>query len=146
MRIAQHTIWIPRSPETVFDFFVDCTQAHRWRQYVRTMVPLDQRPLQAGSRLRVVMDINGGAFEFEMQVLVCDRPSLWRHRTDEADFNGYIEYKFEPENSGTRVTLSIEAKPVGLYGWLALPLFKLRREPPYLEQLPQLKRAIEAAG
>jgi hypothetical protein len=44
------------------------------------------------------------------------------------------------------VTLTIEAKPVGLYGWLAASLRWLRREKPYAQQLPQLKRALEEGG
>jgi hypothetical protein len=86
----------------------------------------------------------GGEYEFDLDVLVCERPSRWRHRSNESEFNGFVEYRFDPENGGTRVTMTIEAKPVGLYGWLALPLLKLRREPPYLQQLPQLKRAMES--
>jgi len=144
MRIVQHTIWISRSPEAVFDFFTDFSKASLWRQYVRTMVRVDHGPLKAGSRLHVTMDLNGGEYEFDLDVLVCERPSLWRHRSNEGDFNGYVEYRFDAENAGTRVTLTIEAKPVGLYGWLAIPLLKLRRDPPYLHQLPQLKRAMES--
>jgi hypothetical protein len=78
-----------------------------------------------------------------LEVLDCNRPSLSRHRTDEVDFLGQVEYRFEPEQNGTRVTLTITAKPVGMYGWLAVPLVLLRRNRPYAEQLPQLKRAME---
>jgi hypothetical protein len=29
----------------------------------------------------------------EVNVLACDRPSLWRHHTDETDFAGHFEYR-----------------------------------------------------
>jgi uncharacterized protein YndB with AHSA1/START domain len=143
MRIASHTIWIARPPDSVFDYFVDFSKASRWRSYVRTMVHLDQGPLAAGSHIHVVLDVLGEAQEIVLEVLDCNRPSLWRHRTDEVDFLGQVEYRFEPEENGTRVTLTITAKPVGMYGWLAVPLVLLRRNRPYAEQLPQLKRAME---
>ena len=146
MRIASHEIWIARPPAEVFDYFVDFSKASRWRQYVRTMERLDDGPLRAGSRLRVTMDLMGEEYVFEMDVLSCERPSLWRHRTNETDFFGHVEYRFEPEFAGTRVTLTIEAKPVGLYGWLAAPLMWLRRKKPYADQLPQLKRVLEDVG
>jgi len=61
-------------------------------------------------------------------------------------FNGFVEYRFESERAGTRVTMTMDVKPKGLYGWLALPLMLLRREKPYAEQLPHLKRAMEAGS
>jgi hypothetical protein len=77
-------------------------------------------------------------------VLACERPSQWRHCRNETDYRGFVEYRFEPEHTGTRVTMTTEAKPVGLYGWLGLPLLWLSRGKPYREQLPQLKRVMEA--
>jgi hypothetical protein len=53
MRVVQHSIWIAQPPDVVFDFFVDFSQASRWRQYVRTMERLDDGPLRVGSRVHV---------------------------------------------------------------------------------------------
>jgi uncharacterized membrane protein len=144
MRLFQHTIWISRPPEAVFDFFVDFSQTPHWRQYVRTMKQLDEGPVRAGSRIAVTMDIMGDAYTFELEVLACERPTRWRHRTHETDFRGFVQYLFESQHEGTRVTMTMDVRPIGLYGWLALPLMLLRREKPYAEQLPHLKRAVEA--
>jgi hypothetical protein len=143
MRIASHQIWIARPPQDVFAFFTDFTQASRWRQYVRTMAQVGEGPLHVGSHVRVTMDLMGEPSEYDLEVLAYDPPTLWRHRTNETDFFGHVEYRFEPDFAGTRVTMKIEARPVGLYGWLAAPLLWLRRKKPYADQLPQLKRAIE---
>jgi hypothetical protein len=78
-------------------------------------------------------------------MVACDPPSRWRHRTTETDFFGHVGYRFEPEFAGTRVTMTIEARPVSLYDWLAAPLMWMRRQKPYAEQLPQLKRVLEEA-
>lgn len=147
MRIVRHDIWIARSPAEVFDFFADLSKAPCWRQYVKTMERLDEGPLRAGSRIHVTMELAGEPYVFDMDVLMCERPSRWRHRTNETDFLGFVEYRFEPEQDGTRVTMSIEATPAGLYGWLGLPLLLLghRKNRPYARQLPQLKRAVEEA-
>jgi uncharacterized membrane protein len=146
MRLTRHTIWISRQPEDVFDLFVDFSQAPRWRQYVRRMELSDDGPLRVGSRVHVTMDLMGVPRTFDLEVLACERPRLWRHRTNETDFRGFIEYRFDAERAGTRVTMTIDAKPAGLYGWLALPLMLLRREQPYKEQLPQLKRVLEVGS
>jgi uncharacterized membrane protein len=143
MHLTRHTIWISRPPQDVFDFFVDFSQASRWRQYVRTVERVDEGPLAAGSRLHVTMELMGEPYTFDLELLACDRPSLWRHRTNETDFHGFVEYRVEPEQAGTRVTMTMKAKLAGIYGWLAMPLMLLQREKPYTEQLPHLKRALE---
>ena len=146
MRIVQHTIWIARRSEEVFDFFIDLSQGHHWRQYVTSMALAGDPPLRAGSVVRVTLDLLGKPYEFDLEVLAFERPILWRHRTNESDFTGYIEYRFDADRGGTRVTMTMDARPSGVYGWLAMPLMLLRREKPYAEQLPQLKRALEAGA
>ena len=143
MQMAQHSVHIDRTPREVFDFFIDFSQASRWRQYVRTMTPREPGPIHAGSIIDVVIDVVGVTQTFELHVLACEPPSLWRHRTSEKEFRGHVEYRFDAENGGTRVTLTIVAKPIGLYGWLAMPIMWLRRPKTYAQQLPQLKQAIE---
>ena len=143
MRIAQHTIWIDRPRQAVFDYFRDFSKASEWRQYVISMALVDDKPLGVGSRLRVNIEINGAQQWFDMEVLTYEAPGLWRHRTYESDFKGYVEYRFEPEGPGTRVTMTIEAKPKTWYGWLGMPLLAISRRKPYSEQLPQLKRSLE---
>jgi hypothetical protein len=107
------------------------------------MAVIGSEPLHVGSRVHVTLDLLGRPYVFELEVLALERPWLWRHRTNEADFRGHIEYRFAPEGAGTRVTMTLEAKPSGLYGWLAMPLLLFRRGRPYAEQLPRLKQVME---
>ena len=65
------------------------------------------------------------------------------HTGDETDLSGHLEYRFERDGTGTRVTMSCAVKPASVYGWLAVPLRVLGRKNSYAEQLPQLKRAME---
>jgi uncharacterized protein YndB with AHSA1/START domain len=143
MRLFKHTIWIARPREAVFDFFTDFSQASRWRSYVRTMELAGPAPVRVGSKVHCVLDLAGAEYTFDLEVLACERPSHWRHRTNETDFRGFIEYRFDAEGDGTRVTMTADAKPVGLYGWLAIPMLWLGRGKSYAEQLPQLKRVME---
>jgi uncharacterized membrane protein len=143
MRLATHTVWIARPRDEVFDFFADLSQGPRWRQYVVSMAQVGEGPLRAGARFRLDVDVNGRRQSYEAEVLVFERPARWRHRTFESEFRGYIEYLFETERDGTRVTMTIEARPATLHGWLAMPILALRRNTMYVEQLPRLKRCLE---
>jgi len=149
MHVVTHSIWINRPREAVFAFFTDFPQSPRWRQYVDSMETVTAGPLRVGSRIRTTLTVRGETSTFDMEVLAFEPPSLWRHRTNETDFSGYVEYRFEPENGGTRVTFTIEASPKKPYGWLAMPIMWLNRtlgrHRPYAQQLPQLKRVMEEA-
>jgi len=144
MRLFTRTITIARPREAVFDFFIDFSQASRWRQNVRTMEPLTAGPIHAGTVIRVTWDVAGGDHTLDLHVAACDRPSLWRHTVDEVDFLTTVEYRFEPDRDGTQVAMQCDVEPVGWYGWLSLPLVALSGGRMYREQLPQLKRALEA--
>jgi len=143
MRIFTYSISIARPREAVFDFFLDLEQAARWRKFVRTMQPLTPGAIHAGSRIHTTWDLSDGEYVRDLEVLACDRPILWRHTVDEVDYHTIVEYRFEPEASGTRVTMRCDVKPVGVYGWLGLPLLRMWRDEIYRDQLPQLKRALE---
>jgi hypothetical protein len=143
MHLFRHTIWIARPRDAVFNFFIDFSQASRWRSYVRSMELIGPGPVRVGSKVHGVLDLTGKEYSFDLEVLTCDRPARWRHRSNETDFRGFIEYRFDEENGGTRVTMIADVKPVGLYGWLAMPLAWLRGGSSYKDQLPQLKRALE---
>jgi uncharacterized protein YndB with AHSA1/START domain len=144
MRIFTHTVHINRAPEVVFDYFTDFSQAARWRQYVKSMEPMAAGPVRAGSRIKVTMTIGGEESEFMLDVMACEPPSTWRHRTNEKHFKGQIEYRFVAEAGGTRVTMSCDVKPATMYGWFGLPLAMMSRGSGYREQLPSLKRVLES--
>ncbi len=143
MRLFTRTIWIDKPPEVVFDFFTDFSQAASWRQFVRSMAPLEPGPIRAGSKIQVTMDIAGEDYRFDLLVLAVERPHRWRHRTNEVDYAGFIEYRFDSEATGTRVTMTMDVTPVGWYGWLGLPLVLLGRRTSYRQQLPRLKATLE---
>ena len=143
MQVWKYTVWIERSPERVFDFLFDFAQAPRWRSFVRSMEQVDPGTAQAGTRIRSLLDVAGEEQELVLTLTAVERPRVWRHRTGETDFVGEVEYKLVPEKNGTRVTLSAQATPVTLYGWLALPLLFLNRGRAYREQLPRLKQVLE---
>src|ERR1700759_3350723 len=102
MRIFTHTISIAASPDAVFDYFIDFDHAPRWRRFVTDMHVVGPAPVREGSIVSVSMEVAGEPYTFTMTVLACERPRLWRHRTDEAHYEGAIEYTFSPGREGTQ--------------------------------------------
>ena len=143
MRVWRHTIWISRTPERVFDFLFEFEHAPRWRAFVKSMEQTDPTPARVGTRIRTVLEILGEEQVMELTLTRLERPVCWRHRTNETDFIGEVEYRLDAERGGTRVTMTGEARPATLYGWLAVPLVWLSRNRAYREQLPRLKHVLE---
>ncbi|HUP90585.1 MAG TPA: SRPBCC family protein [Longimicrobiales bacterium] len=143
MKVWQHSEWIKRPPEDVFDFFFDLSNAPRWRSFVRSMEKVGSDQPGPGTRYLTKLDVLGEELECEITLTALERPQLWRHRTAETDVIGQIEYRLIPDRNGTRVVLTGDAKPVTLYGWLSLPLALLSRGRAYREQLPRLKQLLE---
>ena len=112
MRLFKHTIFIDRPREAVFDFFINFPESHRWRAFVREMRP--HGALVPGTKIDVILDMLGEERKHELVIVTCERPSLWRHRSTESDYNGVVEYTFEPQGSGTVVTMSMRAKPASI--------------------------------
>lgn len=146
MRLFTRTTTIAKPREAVFDFFLDFSQASRWRQNVMAMEPITPGPVGPGTVIRTRWQVAGQPLTLDLQVASCDRPSRWRHTVDEVDFQTSVEYRFQPVPEGTRVTMRIDAAPVSWYGWLSVPMMLLLRGRMYREQLPQLKTALEQGG
>ena len=143
MRIFRHTIDIDRPREQVFATFVDWEKAPLWRQYVKTMRPVEPGPIRPGSRVAFTIDLHGDEVAYELTVMAYEPPRLWRHNTNERNFDGHIEYRFDEIPSGTRVTFECVVHPKTMLGWFAMPQMWLSRGQGYREQLPQLKRFME---
>ena len=146
MRLFRYTIDIARPRDVVWDVFSDFTPTAHWRQYVTKMTPRDTGPVKPGSRIDVSMHMMGEVATYQLTVLTYEPPQLWRHQTNETDFRGHVEYRFDEIPLGTRVTMTMVATPVSLYGWLAVPLLLLSRGRGYRDQLPRLKYAAESVN
>ena len=59
MRAFTYDTHIDRSPEQVFAFMMDFSNAPRWRNLVRSLELITPPPLGVGSELRVTMDVMG---------------------------------------------------------------------------------------
>ncbi|HYV99763.1 MAG TPA: SRPBCC family protein [Gemmatimonadaceae bacterium] len=146
MQLFKHTTFIARPRADVFAYFTDWSKGAEWRQYVKSMEQIDPGPIRPGTRVRFVIELLGEETTYTLTVLTYDPPSLWRHNTGETNYGGYIEYRFDEEQGGTRVTFTCIIKPKTVLGWLAMPQMWLARGKSYRDQLPQLKHALEEAG
>ena len=143
MRSFTYSIHIARSPEQVWDYMMDFSQAPRWRNLVRQVDVITKGPLRVGSEMLVTFDVMGKVRRVVSEVWALEPARRFGVRNTEQNVTGVFEYTLAPENKGTRVTFTCDVRPRRLM-WLLLPWLLKGNRTRYTEQLPRLKQEVEA--
>ena len=144
MRSFTYSAHIDRAPERVFAFMMDFNNAPRWRSLVKRLEVVGGGPVQRGAQVVVTMDVMGKTRQGVSEVWSYDPPRRIGFRNTASNVTGQFEYVLEPENAGTRVTMTCDIRPHGLM-WLLLPLMLRGHRSRYRDQLVRLKSAVEAS-
>ena len=144
MRSFTYTIHIDRSPEKVWTYMMDFSQAPRWRNLVREIEVLTPGPLRVGSELKITFDVQGRQKQALSEVWALEPARRFGVRNTEQNVTGVFEYHLEPDGRGTRVSFTCSIQPRG-YMWLLLPWLLKGNRQRYTEQLPNLKQEVERA-
>jgi hypothetical protein len=144
MRSFRYTQHIDRSPEEVFAFMMDFSNASRWRNMVRSIEVVGGGPVRQGSQLLLTLDLMGKTRQYVSELWAYEPPRRIGQRNTAEGFSGTFEYTLEPEGSGTRVTFTCDIRPHG-WRWLLLPLVMRGNRLRYRDQLASLERAIQGA-
>ena len=144
MRSFTYTIHIDRSPEKVWAYMMDFSQAPRWRNLVREIEVLTPGPLRVGSELKITFDVQGRQKKALSEVWAFEPARRFGVRNTEQNVTGVFEYHLEPDGRGTRVSFTCSIQPRG-YMWLLLPWLLKGNRLRYTEQLPNLKHEVERA-
>ena len=145
MRSFTYTIHIERSPERVWAYMMDFSQAPRWRNLVRQIDVITPGPLRVGSELLVTFDSMGKVKRAVSEVWAFEPARRWGVRNTEQNVTGVFEYTLAPESNGTRVTFTCDVQPHG-FMWLLLPWLRRGNRARYTQQLPNLKKELERSG
>jgi polyketide cyclase/dehydrase/lipid transport protein len=142
MRTFTYVEHIDRSPEAVFAFMMDFSQASRWRNLVRRIEFVDGGPPREGAQVRVTFDLQGRTRDVISTMWAYAPPRRVGYRNTESGITGTFEYTLEPRDRGTMVTFSADVRPHGLM-WIVFPFLLRQHRARYRDQLANLKRAIE---
>ena len=143
MRSFTYATHIERAPEQVWAYMMDFSQAPRWRTLVRSIEVLTPGPLRVGSELRVMFDIMGKVRTATSVIWAFEPARRFGVRNTEQNVTGVFEYTLRPDRGGTAVTFSCDVRPHG-FMWLLLPWLLKGNRIRYVEQLPNLKKELEA--
>lgn len=142
MASFSHTVEIPQPPAEVFPWLLEEDKVPRWTGHLTAYKRLDDGELEAGSRMRQVLDVSGRTIDVELEVVVYEPPTGAETRFSTNGIEVVSAYALEAAGAGTRLTQSIEAKPSGLTARLLVPVVQPRLEQKLAEDLERLRKTL----
>lgn len=116
---VSESVVIARPVDDVFAFVSDHENLPAWTVGVKQSRRLTDGPPAAGTRYRVVGTLLGRPVESSYQVTALD-PGRGFDGTMTSPMFGFCEqYRFEPDQGGTRVSMSADVEPHGFFRFLA---------------------------
>lgn len=135
--------WIDRSPQEVFDFITDPTNAPRVVSSVTRMEQITPGPIGVGTRYHETRLMNGKEAQAELEIARFEPPSDYAMRNETNGIETIYHYTFTPDQSGTRVDLVCQVNAGGLKkAMLPMVVSILKKEDG--DHLERLKASIEA--
>lgn len=141
MASFEHTVEIPRSPEEVFPWLLEQDKVPRWTGSLERYEQLDGS-LRTGSRVRQVLEVSGRTIDVELEITRYDPPRGAETRFETNGIKVVTAYALQPDEGGTRLTQSLEAKAGGLGARMLLPVVQPRLERKLTEDLERLREAL----
>jgi hypothetical protein len=137
------TEWINESPDVVMAFALDPANAPQIMKNVVKMEQLSPGPLQVGTLYRETRLINGRPTTTHLKVTAYDKASRqYAVTAAQSGLTATYHYTFQPERTGTRITLICETQGQGFKKLIA-PLFARILKKEDSNHLQNLKAAIE---
>jgi uncharacterized protein YndB with AHSA1/START domain len=136
--------WIARSPEEVFRFIADTSNAPKVMQSITRMEKLTDGPVAVGTRYRETRVVNGKEAQVELEVAEYTPPRVYAMRNETNGIHTVYRYIFTAERDGTRVDLACEVTAGGLKkAMVPMVVSILKKEDG--DHLARLKSAVESA-
>ena len=143
MTSFKYTIRIERTPAQVWAFMMDFSNSPRWRNHVHEVRIVTDGPLRVGTELQVTFGSPGRVQTTRCVVCAFETARRFGLRSTSKKATGTFEYLLAPEGGGTIVTFTCDLRPHGLM-WLLAPTMMRTNRARFAQQLPNLKREVEA--
>jgi uncharacterized protein YndB with AHSA1/START domain len=140
-RAVHNNITINRPPDVVFDYLTDLRRELEWNEQLRSVEPLTEEPLHAGSRYRV--HFGRGVGVALITYTAVDRPTAWATTSSSAALDVRFHATVVPVADGSLVTLHTELAPKGLLR-VAAPVVRAAMHRSWTRHLRDIKQTLES--
>jgi carbon monoxide dehydrogenase subunit G len=130
---AELTIKIARTPEDVFAYLTDVSNLPAWQASVRSAMEHDGRIEESRS-------VFGRELHTTLEIVDREEPRLFTLRALDSPFLFTVRHDLEPDDGGTRLTVTAEGDVPGL----AAGFFERRAEKQFHKDFERLKQILES--
>ena len=116
------TVASTRTPEEAFDYLAEFSHAAEWDPGVVRGESLDDAPVRAGSRFRLMSRVLGRDVPLEYTVVALDRPRRVVLQADRPALRSTDEIRFLPVDGRTEVTYDADLRLKGPLGRVLDPV------------------------
>jgi uncharacterized membrane protein len=141
-----HSVDVAQPPDAVFPWLLEQDKVPRWMSHVEEYQQLDGAPLSTGSRLRQTIELSGSRVSFELEVLRYDPPRAAEARFETNGVEVVNLYALEAAGAGTRLTMSMDAKPTKFSARMLIPVVQPRLERKLTEDLERLRALLDGGA
>jgi uncharacterized protein YndB with AHSA1/START domain len=134
--------WIACTPNRIFEFITDSSNAPKIVPSVKSTVKLTEGPPKVGTRYRETRLMGGKEHHAELEVSEYAEPQLYAMRNVTDGIETVYRYNLQPERDGTRIDLVCDIRATGIKKvMLPLVAFMLKKEDG--AHLQRLKQVLE---
>jgi hypothetical protein len=143
-----HSVEISRRPEDVFTYVTDVSRFTEWQDAVVSARPLDEGPVQTGSRVTMTRRVGNRQQTLTTELTSFDPPRRYSFRGIDGPVRPLGKGVFDSigDGEGTRFTFEIDFEGHGI-GKLLVPLFVRRQaRAEIVHSHAALKARLESGG
>ena len=138
----EHSIWINRTPQEVFDYLSEPNNDPEWRRSAVSAEWISDPPHGVGSTYKSVDKLMGRNMEVTQEVTAWDPPNQTGFQGASGPMSFEFTVTFEAPDNGTKATISVEAQTGGLFK-IAEGLAAKQMEKQVSTDFAGLKRVME---
>jgi carbon monoxide dehydrogenase subunit G len=140
MSTFSRTVTLPRPPAEVFPWLLEADRVPQWAGGVESYEVTG--PLGTGARVRQRLEVSGQHVNVDMEIVRYEPPRAAETRFSTNGIDVVNVYSLAADDSGTRLTQSLDARAHGLTARLLLPAVQPRLERKLTEDLDRLAAVL----
>ena len=145
MPSAQHTTTIDRPPEVVFAYVLDGEKCPEWRSHVLDIKRISGDGGVGSVYAQGVQGPMGRRISADYEVTVCEPNRLLEFQTIAGPARPHGRFEIEPEEEGSRLTISLDSQMKGLAGLFMGGMVQKTMDSE-VRNIERIKEILEASG
>lgn len=124
MPVIEEDVFIAKTPDEVYDYLSKAENLPVWDSSIVEATQVEDGPVAVGTRWRGVSKILGRRFDWTVEIVELDAPTLTRSKSVEGKMSFTVTQRLQAEDGGCRFSYKVDAESGlgGVFGRFGDPL------------------------